>query len=85
MQKYAFLYYPFIKKELILKKFPQAVRSYATLKEGTFCGGNMVIIGSSLFKENEKLLDEVFQNRKDLKKYIALNRTVKISKNLLRI
>jgi GTP:adenosylcobinamide-phosphate guanylyltransferase len=72
-QKYdAFLYYPFIKKELILKKFPQTVRSYASLKEGTFCGGNMVILESSLFNKNEELLNEVFQNRKDLKKYIAL-------------
>jgi hypothetical protein len=72
-QKYdAFLYYHFIKKELILKKFPQTVRSYASLKEGTFCGGNMVILESSLFNKNEELLNEVFQNRKDLKKYIAL-------------
>lgn len=72
-QKYdAFLYYPFIKKELILEKFPQTVRSYATLKEGTLCGGNMVIMESSLFNKNEELLDEVFRNRKDLKKYVAL-------------
>jgi GTP:adenosylcobinamide-phosphate guanylyltransferase len=68
----SFLYYPFIKKELILEKFPQTIRSYASLKEGIFCGGNMVIISSVLFNKNKELLDEVFQKRKDVKKYVAL-------------
>jgi len=68
----AFLYYPVIKKELIIKKFPQTIRSYASLKEGTFCGGNMVMMSSSLFTTNKALLDEVFQKRKDILKYAAL-------------
>jgi len=68
----AFLYYPFISKEIILKRYPNTIRSYASLKEGTFCGGNMVILSSSLFNQNKSLLDEVFQKRKDVKKYATL-------------
>jgi len=68
----AFLFYPFIPKEIILKKYPETIRSYAILKEGTFCGGNMVIISRSIFDRNKLLLDEVYQKRKDIKKYINL-------------
>jgi len=68
----AFLYYPYISKEIILKRYPKTIRSYANLKEGTFCGGNMVILSSLLFNENKSLLDEVFQKRKDIKKYATV-------------
>lgn len=72
-QKYeAFLYYPFIEKEHILKKYPDTIRSYANLKEGILCGGNMVIFSRLLFEKNQPLLDELYQNRKDIKKYITL-------------
>lgn len=68
----AFLFYPFISKEIILKKYPTTIRSYAILKEGTFCGGNMVIISRPIFDKNKLLLNEVYQKRKDIKKYITL-------------
>lgn len=68
----AFLFYPFISKETILKKYPDTIRSYANLKEGNLCGGNLVIISSSLFNQNKELLNELYKNRKDIKKYAAL-------------
>ncbi len=68
----AFFYYPFISKEIILKKYPETIRSYANLNEGTFCGGNLVILSRSLFNKNKFLLDEVYKNRKDIKKYVTL-------------
>ncbi len=68
----AFFYYPIITQEAILKKYPEAVRSYVVLKEGTFCGGNIVLFNSLLFEKNKELVDELYQNRKDIKKYISL-------------
>jgi molybdopterin-guanine dinucleotide biosynthesis protein A len=64
----ASLFYPFISKEIILKKYPNTIRSYANLKEGNLCGGNLVIISSSLFNQNKALLNALYQNRKDVKK-----------------
>ena len=68
----ALLYYPFIEKEIILRKYPETIRSYAILKEGTFCGGNIVIFSRLLFEKNKELLNELYQHRKDIKKYINL-------------
>ncbi|MDD4363819.1 MAG: NTP transferase domain-containing protein [Atribacterota bacterium] len=72
-EKYeAFLYYPFIRKETILEKYPDTVRSYASLKEGFFCGGNVIIFSKAIFEKNKNLLNEVYEKRKDVKKYINL-------------
>ncbi len=68
----AFFYYPIITKEIILQKYPQTIRSYATLKEGIFCGGNMAIFARPLFEKNRDLLNELYEKRKDLKKYVGL-------------
>ncbi|MDD3655196.1 MAG: NTP transferase domain-containing protein [Atribacterota bacterium] len=68
----ALFYYPIITKETILKKYPETVRSYALLNEGTFCGGNMAIFSRPLFDKNKELLNELYQNRKDVKKYVRL-------------
>lgn len=68
----ALLYYPFIEKEIILGKYPQAIRSYAILKDGTFCGGNAIIFSRSIFDKNKELLNQLYQNRKDVKKYVTL-------------
>lgn len=72
-QKYeAFLYYPFILKENILEKYPDTIRSYAALKEGIFCGGNMVIFSPSLFEKNKDLMFDLYEKRKSIYKYVSL-------------
>jgi GTP:adenosylcobinamide-phosphate guanylyltransferase len=68
----ASLYYPFISKDIILKKYPEAIRSYAVLKEGIFCGGNMVIFSRLLFSQNKPLLLEMYQKRKSTYKYASI-------------
>ncbi len=68
----AFFYYPIISQEVILKKFPDANRTYFTLKEGVFCGGNMVLFSPVLFEKNKELANELYQNRKDVTKYVSL-------------
>ena len=66
------LYYPFISKELILKRYPDTVRTYATLREGIFCGGNLAIFSRTLFMQNKSLLLEMYQKRKSILKYATI-------------
>lgn len=80
----AFLYYPFISREKILKKYPKTVRTYATLKEGVFCGGNLALLSTILFNQNKSLFNELYQNRKDTKKYFNLLGLKFIAKYLLK-
>jgi molybdopterin-guanine dinucleotide biosynthesis protein A len=68
----ALFYYPFITRETILQKYPQTIRSYAVLKEGVLCGGNIAIFARPLFEKNRDLLNELYQKRKDVKKYASL-------------
>lgn len=44
------LYYPVISKQVVEKKFPSTRRTYVTLKEGVFTGGNLFLINPTVFK-----------------------------------
>jgi molybdopterin-guanine dinucleotide biosynthesis protein A len=61
-------FYPIMKKEDILKKYPKAERTYLKLKEGYFCGGNFVLMNGNLFKERKDLFIEAIKNRKNVLK-----------------
>lgn len=56
--------YPVIAKEVVLEEFPNTKRTYATLKEGTFTGGNMGIIYPSVFYDNRQLFEDAYSARK---------------------
>lgn len=60
----AHFYYPIIPENEILKKFPDAKRTYAKIKEGKFTGGNFVLVDPIVFKSNADLFKEVINNRK---------------------
>ena len=57
--------YPIITKENIIKKYPETKRTYVKMKEGVFCGGNMVFFKPDVFFQNKELIQELFNNRKD--------------------
>ena len=57
--------YPIITKENITKKYPETERTYVKMKEGTFCGGNIVFFKPEVFFQNKELIQEIFNNRKD--------------------
>lgn len=44
------LYYPVISRPVVEKKFPLTRRTYVTLKEGVFTGGNLFLINPAVFK-----------------------------------
>ncbi|MGB9682766.1 MAG: NTP transferase domain-containing protein [bacterium] len=57
--------YSFVKKEDSEKLFPKAHRTYIRLKEGSFTGGNIVLLSPSCILKNRNLLYSVISNRKN--------------------
>ena len=68
----AFIGYPIITKENIVKKYPDTVRTYIKMKEGIFCGGNITFFKPDVFFQNKKLIKELFENRKSTWKYAKI-------------
>ena len=68
----AYIGYPIITKENIVKKYPETERTYIKMKEGIFCGGNIVFFKPEVFFEKKKLIKELFDNRKATWKYVKI-------------
>jgi len=64
--------YPIITKENIIKKYPETERTYVKMKEGVFCGGNIIFFTPDVFFQNKKLIKELFDNRKATWKYVKI-------------
>jgi len=62
------IYYPVISEKLNLKKYPQIERTYANLKEGSFTGGNMVLLNPEVASYCRNVLEHVVDSRKNLVK-----------------
>lgn len=59
-------YYPIVPKEQNLSKFPKLKRTYARLAEGTFTGGNIMIVDAKFIKENAQRIKEALDARKSV-------------------
>ena len=68
----AYIGYPIITKENIVKKYPETKRTYVRMKEGIFCGGNIVFFKPEVFFQKKKLIKELFDNRKATWKYVKI-------------
>ena len=71
-ERKAYIGYPLITKENIMKKYPETIRTYVTMKEGIFCGGNIVFFKPEVFYQQKKLIKELFENRKSTWKYVKI-------------
>jgi len=71
-ERKAYIGYPLITKENIMKKYPETKRTYVTMKEGIFCGGNIVFFKPEVFFQQKKLIKELFENRKSTWKYVKI-------------
>ena len=71
-ERKAYIGYPLITKENIMKKYPETKRTYVTMKEGIFCGGNIVLFKPEVFFQQKKLIKELFENRKSTWKYVKI-------------
>ena len=72
IKRKAYIGYPLITKENIMKKYPETKRTYVTMKEGIFCGGNIAFFKPEVFFQQKNLIEELFENRKTTWKYIKI-------------
>jgi len=72
IKRKAYIGYPLITKEKIVKKYPETERTYVKMKEGIFCGGNIVFFKPEVFFQKKKLIKELFDNRKATWKYVKI-------------
>lgn len=64
--------YPIVEKSVCERKFPGASRTYVTLKDGTFTGGNLFYVNPSIFERCMTILRHVIDNRKNPFKIASL-------------
>jgi molybdopterin-guanine dinucleotide biosynthesis protein A len=65
-------FYPVITKEANEKRFPGMKRTYARLAEGTFTGGNIMVMRSGFVMQNADLIRNIFDARKSVIKLAGL-------------
>ncbi len=66
------VYFPIIRKEEILSKYPETKRTYFTTNEGTFTGGNIAIVSPQVVLDNIDLIDDLFERRKSVLKQVRV-------------
>ena len=59
------LYYPVIRRETCLRAYPEAKRTFGTLRDGSFTGGNMMLVASWVIPRGQKKAKEIFARRKN--------------------
>ena len=68
----AAIYYPIVAKSAITKQYPQVERTYMTLREGQFTGGNLFLFDRQTALRNRDLLRQVTSARKSLLKLVRM-------------
>ncbi len=58
------LFYPIIPREICLKNFPEAKRTYGKLADGVFTGGNMMLMSRNVIFRGQQQAREIFARRK---------------------
>lgn len=66
------VYYPLISKEANEQVYPETERTYFTLKEGAFTGGNLLLATAEAINNSRWVMDEVFTKRKKPWKVIRM-------------
>lgn len=58
-------YYPIVRREVSEARFPGTRRTYVALREGSFTGGNFVLLDPTVVLERRELFEKVVALRKD--------------------
>jgi len=58
-------FYPIVAKNIIESKFPGGERTYVTLREGRFTGGNVFLISPKAVLRNEHIFQKAIRDRKN--------------------
>lgn len=64
-QAEADIYYPIVPKDVLEKKYPGGKRTWVTLREGTYTGGNLFLVRPSAILNNRQLFERVLAARKN--------------------
>lgn len=64
LQKEGNLFYPIVSKENNERKFPGVERTYVTLKEGVFTGGNLIFLESHIVEKCVTVAEDLVRLRK---------------------
>lgn len=65
-------YYPIVRKEESERVFPGEKRTYVSLKEGTFTGGNLFLVKSSAIEPSAPTVEKFLDSRKNPVKMASL-------------
>ncbi|NLJ80738.1 MAG: NTP transferase domain-containing protein [Firmicutes bacterium] len=66
------VYYPLISKEANEQVYPETIRTYFRLKEGTFTGGNLLLASAEAIKNSREIMSLVISQRKKPWKIIRM-------------
>ena len=58
------LYYPIVKREVMEARFPLSKRTYVPLREGRFCGGDVVMVRLDVGLAQQELVRNLMERRK---------------------
>lgn len=58
------LYYPVVERAVMEGCFPGSARTYAPLREGRFCGGDMIMVRVSVALTQQELIRDLVERRK---------------------
>jgi len=63
-EREADVYYPIVAREPIEARYPGVKRTYATLREGTFTGGNIILLAPDVVERHLATIDQAVALRK---------------------
>lgn len=58
------IYYPVVEQQLVFRSFPHAKRTFARLREGTYTGGNLILLKPVIAEKLKKHIDTLIRMRK---------------------
>lgn len=58
--------YPIITRESCMEKYPNLKRTFLKTREGTFTGGNILLLSPAFLKKNERRISEAYEARKNV-------------------
>mgnify|MGYP003881323971 CR=1 FL=1 len=71
-QRPADLYYPIVERQVAEARFPNVTRTYVTLREGTFTGGNIFLVNPAIVDRVEPKIRAFLDYRKSPAKMVSL-------------
>lgn len=66
------IYYTIVERSVMARRFPQAGRTFVPLRDGAYCGGDILMARTDLVHSNQALIDQLMDARKSFWKQVRL-------------